>query len=646
MKFSTLLTIFCVFFITTLSAQAPFQFKYQGVARDADNLPISASDVGLRFNIIEGSINGTSVYEETQTATTNDLGLFSINLGSSDLLSIDWGSDSYFLQVEMDASGGTDYQLMGTSQLLSVPFSMYAEKAGNIGEAIQTISIDSTNQALVLSQGGSIPLSELSAGGADADADPENELQTLSWNGNTQEISISNGNAVTIPLQGGSSSTFIQDGDADTKIALDNGNDSDVVNITVEGENILNIGLNNWNLPIISIPGDHKNTFLGFSAGENTQFDPDVTPDGKFNTFIGHNAGLFNRSGHSNTGVGFRAGGNLQNTRFNSCFGTNAGAKLNEGQLNVFIGSGAGAELGTGSRNTFVGHGSGTGLGAVSDNVLIGFNAGHNGGEAGFNILIGTNAGLANRDGKDNIFIGHNSGHSNKNGENNIFIGHNSGSSQLISNTLIIDNSSSRSPLIFGKFDERYVRINSEIGFQVKHGNELSSDGFTIESIENDTSSWRMHVENSTGELKLFSTAFSAANGADKNVASINPITGEFSSISDQRYKTNFEPLANSLKKIMSLEPLKYNFEGQNIGDQKSIGFLAQSLGKVFPEVVKYSTDNDVFHVNYNGLSVVAIHAIQEQNKIMEEQSSKIEELENRVEKLEKLMQKLVQTKE
>ena len=644
MKISTVLTILSICIATILQAQTP-QFKYQGVARNVDNSPISLSDINLRFNILQGSNSGQSIYEETQLVTTNDLGLFSLNIGSADLLSVDWSAGSFFLQVEMDPNGGTDYQLMGTSQLLSVPFSFFAEKAGNISEAIQTLSIDSTTQELVLSQGGRVPLNALGNGGSDADIDPQNELQTLSWNGTTQEISISNGNSVAIPLQGGPSSTFIQDGDADTRISLDNGNDSDVISLNVEGENILNIGLNNWNLPIISVPGAHKNTFLGLGAGQNTQYDPTVTPDGKFNTFIGNNAGLFNRAGHSNTGVGFRAGGNLQNTRFNSCFGTNAGAKINEGELNVFIGSGAGAELGKGSRNTFVGHGSGTGLGEVDDNVLIGFNAGHNGGELGFNILIGTNAGLANRDGTGNIFLGHNSGHSSRNGSNNIFIGHNSGSSQQISNTLIIDNDASTSPLIFGKLDENYVRINGDLGFQVKHGNALNSDGFLIESINTDTASWRMHVDNSTGELKLFSTQFSAANGLDKNVASINPMTGEFSSISDQRYKTNFEPLINSLNRLMSLEAFKYNFEGQQESEEKTIGFLAQRLEEVFPEVVKYSKGNDLYHVNYNALSVVAIQAIQEQNKIIEYQETKLENLESKVNELESLVHKLLEAR-
>ena len=95
----------------------------------------------------------------------------------------------------------------------------------------------------------------------------------------------------------------------------------------------------------------------------------------------------------------------------------------------------------------------------------------------------------------------------------------------------------------------------------------------------------------------------------------------------------------------MSLSALKYNFVGQSSGAQKSIGFLAQRLKDVFPEAVKYSASTDVYHVNYDALSVISVQAIQEQNRIINESQKKIEKLEDRVETLEKLVQQLLDQK-
>ena len=53
--------------------------------------------------------------------------------------------------------------------------------------------------------------------------------------------------------------------------------------------------------------------------------------------------------------------------------------------------------------------------------------------------------------------------------------------------------------------------------------------------------------------------------------------------------------------------------------DPLRIGFIAQEMNVVFPEFVSYDKDNDIYSLNYAGLSVIAIKAIQEQQKIIEE---------------------------
>ncbi len=112
-------------------AQSPQAFKYQTVVRNASNQPIPNQAVSLKISILQGSATGTAVYEETHAATTNVLGIVNLEIGNGTLVSgsfagINWGTNSYYVKIELDPAGGTAYQNMGTSQLLSVPYALYA----------------------------------------------------------------------------------------------------------------------------------------------------------------------------------------------------------------------------------------------------------------------------------------------------------------------------------------------------------------------------------------------------------------------------------------------------------------------------------------------------------------------------------------
>ncbi|MCB0755724.1 MAG: collagen-like protein [Flavobacteriales bacterium] len=118
---------------SALGQTAPGLFNYQGVARDAAGNTISNQSVGLRFSIHQGTAVGPVFYSETQNTTANDFGLFTTQIGSNGFVNVDWANGPYFLEVEMDANGGTNYQSLGTSQLLSVPYALYAAESGTPG---------------------------------------------------------------------------------------------------------------------------------------------------------------------------------------------------------------------------------------------------------------------------------------------------------------------------------------------------------------------------------------------------------------------------------------------------------------------------------------------------------------------------------
>jgi hypothetical protein len=137
-KIFTLLAAILV--MSTTWAQSPQKMNYQAVVRDAaDHLIIT--QVGMQISILQTTSTGTAVYVETQTTTPNTNGLISIEIGAGTpvtgtFTAIDWTAGPYFIKTEIDPSGGTTYSISGSSQLLSVPYALYATTTGGhfVGE--------------------------------------------------------------------------------------------------------------------------------------------------------------------------------------------------------------------------------------------------------------------------------------------------------------------------------------------------------------------------------------------------------------------------------------------------------------------------------------------------------------------------------
>ena len=166
--------ILYILFIIPLIAlgQAPQGVNYQAVAYDANGFELSNKEVGVRISIVEGSAFGSPKLVEEHDVITTEQGLFSIVIGQgallggevASLLDIPWGSNTYFLKIELDTENNGSYMDFGTQQFMSVPYALYAESTGDKN---------------------------------DADANPENELQVISINEDT--IFLSAGGYVTLP---------------------------------------------------------------------------------------------------------------------------------------------------------------------------------------------------------------------------------------------------------------------------------------------------------------------------------------------------------------------------------------------------------------------------------------------------------------
>jgi hypothetical protein len=131
----------CILLFTTFLsvAQAPQKFSFQGVARDIQGKIISNATIKLRFSIHQGAISGPVAYVEEQSVQTSIMGVFNCVIGSNSQVftSVEWGTGNYFMQTEMDATGGNNYIDMGTTQMLSVPYSLVANKLSDFDPIIQ-----------------------------------------------------------------------------------------------------------------------------------------------------------------------------------------------------------------------------------------------------------------------------------------------------------------------------------------------------------------------------------------------------------------------------------------------------------------------------------------------------------------------------
>ena len=135
-KILTLISIVVMSFTTM--AQAPEGINYQAVIRNNVGDIIPSQPVGLKISILQGSSTGAAIYEESFTPTTHQFGLINIVVGQGTVLSgnfptIDWGNGPYFVEVAADASGGANYTVMGTQQLMSVPYALYSKYSENPG---------------------------------------------------------------------------------------------------------------------------------------------------------------------------------------------------------------------------------------------------------------------------------------------------------------------------------------------------------------------------------------------------------------------------------------------------------------------------------------------------------------------------------
>ncbi len=264
-------TVFLAFTLL-INAQAPNRFQYQTVVRNNLGQPITNQTVSFRLNIHKGSAAGAVSYSETHSANTNDFGLVNLQVGggtvvSGTMASIDWGNDEYHLEVEMDASGGSSYVSMGTTQLLSVPYAINSKKASDMALNDLTNVQGGPSNGEVLKWNGSAwtPAAD--------NTGPASTTYTAGTG-----ISISGSNVISADLGTDIATNEIQnDAVTNAKIANNAVNTAQIANDAVTAAKIDDMGASSgevlkWNGSAWAPAADNAGNSLWTTAGSNINF--------------------------------------------------------------------------------------------------------------------------------------------------------------------------------------------------------------------------------------------------------------------------------------------------------------------------------------------------------------------------------------
>ena len=212
MKRSLIMILLVLSIFAIVKSQSPQAFNYEAIIRDNSGNVLNNRNIYIVIRILEGSTNGSTVFEENHFVSTDQFGFIQIAIGSGNNVTgsigdISWGTNDYYIQTSIDINGTSSPVIMGVSQILTVPYALYADRAGNVDDddadpanEIQDISLSGSN--LSISGGSTVDLSVLQDGN-----EPNTDNQVLSISGN--ELSIENGNSVLLPAGG-------SDADADS----------------------------------------------------------------------------------------------------------------------------------------------------------------------------------------------------------------------------------------------------------------------------------------------------------------------------------------------------------------------------------------------------------------------------------------------
>jgi trimeric autotransporter adhesin len=677
MKKILIILIGIAFSITILNSQVapPQAFSYKATIINKNGAIIANKTVSLRIGILQGSTSGTPVYSETFHPTTNEYGQIDILIDLSGT-SIDWSIDEYFLETEVDVKGGINYQLLSVAQLLSVPYALYAGKAGNAFSGKYSDLIGAPVLALVATTGQYNDLIGWPSFAPVATSGSYNDLTNKPiTDGSETQVTAGTNVIVTgvgttadpyiiTATGGGSGSTDMVTITGDQTIAgIKTFTNDLLVNGLTVGRGINSMDMNTaiGNAALSTTTGN-QNTAVGFQTLSFNTTGAWNTANGAFalwlnttgfaNTAFGGDALGRNQTGNNNTATGFRAL-RLSTGDYNTANGSNALSSNTTGSSNTAIGNAALSSNITGSFNVAIGEmalfqntsgGGNTAAGRMANfsntegskntayggtalaynqtgnmNTAIGYDALQQN-TASYNTAVGCEALGFNTSGHDNTANGFDALYSNTTGWWNSAIGRNA----LYWNTEGYRNTALGLEALFSNKEGYH---NTALGYgadvsasnlsntTVIGANAKVSASNTFVFGSNEVVGWGFGVDPSGAAIRV-GTSTSNGNGATLT------LTGVWTNASDITKKYDIKTINYGLNEVMKLHPVTYKLKGTNNQD---IGFIAQEVKKIVPEII-YGPDGQMT-MSYGQLTSVLVKAVQEQQKQIEAQQKQIDNL-------------------
>jgi len=403
-----------------------------------------------------------------------------------------------------------------------------------------------------------------------------------------------------------------------------------------------------------STPWNSNNVAIGFEALYSNQ--PTTTTNGYLNSAVGALTLRANTTGYTNTAVGSSVMAANTTGYANTAVGSSAMTNNTTGQQNSAFGVQALLGNATGSSNTAVGTQAGGGLAAPgsnnSNNAVFGFQSGAALTSGSNNLLFGYRSGDNITSGSNNIIIGYDIDAPNATGSNQLSIGNliygtsvdGTGTTISTGNVGIgIDSPQQNLSVNYGanidQADQAYGTLDYGLTFGSGSGEGISSDRLGLSN-----SQWGLDFHTNSSKRMSITNGGYVGIGTDQPTAALD-VCGDINASgninasqsincsSDIRYKKNITPLAASLNKLMKLQGVNYDwrindFPDKNFVDTKQIGFIAQDLEKILPEVV-FTDKQGYKSVDYSRLTPILVEAVKELNGKNEEQQKLLLETKN-----------------
>lgn len=681
-----------------LIAQVPEGINFQAVARDAQGVPIAATPINVRFSIQNGA--SVSVYIEEHRLTTDIYGLLETIIGQGRALRgqfnvIDWAVGPYSVEVEIDAGSG--YVSMGKTSLVSVPYALYAERT-NMGMGdLQSVNLTGLSVGQTLSWTGTewVPTTPTSGSiwkqntttayydvgrvgiGIDTPLttlhlpDTSTVLYGKNLTGSGNKLIWYGAKAafrigfLNNPFGGYNYDKF-WDYDSVGYYSFAGGQ-----NARAKGFGAFAWGSFGWADGSGSVAffgnarGNNSFTFGGSSKGRGSiTFEGTAEEEGGI-AMYGYTGGRYGVSiGGGTTGLGASS----SREDYAIAIGWNSDAR---GQASIALGPSDAYgynSFSTGWVTEARGNYSSTFGYRTNSYPYASMALGR------YNVITGDSAvWVAN----DPVFI-IGDGSSNSNRSNSFMIqkngktaiGYNAPTGMLnvssalgslnVSGTLTPD----RAAILIGTttngmaFDANqiegvgndiYINYNSPgkvrmaegggnvgIGkdplacFEVKQNSNAAAGGLRLTASNTNANFWDIFYD-TAGRLQF------AYRGVAR--ATIDDATGAYTQVSDRRLKKDIAQMEMVLDKVLKLTPSSYHYVDQPSTDPKTIGFIAQEVEQLFPELVR---QNGAYKsISYDDFAVLAIKAIQEQAEVISKQEALMETMKQQLETQSQMMELL-----